>query len=93
MGQIQQDGQAVLEGLVARMDRPPDDAEVQDLIDKHYRMMNRWFFNCSIEIYRQLADGYAEDPKFAAFWNRIKPGLEHFIRNAMRVYCDAHEPE
>src|SRR5829696_2685452 len=36
--QIQQEGQTVLEGLVARMDRSPDDAEVQDLIDKHYHM-------------------------------------------------------
>ena len=87
--QIQEEGQVILDGLVARMTREPSDREVQALIGQHHRMMNKWFFDCPLDVYRQIGDGYVDDPQFAAFWNKIKPGLEQFVSDAIRIYCDS----
>lgn len=40
------------------------------------------------EIYRGLADGYVDDARFSAFYERVKPGLARFMRDAMHVYAD-----
>ena len=87
LAEIQQEGQEIIEGLVARMDRDPGDAEVQDLIRRHHEMINARFFNCPRQVYRQIGDGYVDDPRFMAFYDNIKPGLAKFKRDAIRVYC------
>jgi len=34
-----------------------------------------------------LANGYVDDPQFAAVFQRIHPDLAPFMRSAIRVYC------
>jgi hypothetical protein len=72
------------------MDRDPADPAVQDLIARHHRLINERFFACPPKVYRQIGDGYVDDPRFAAFYDRVKPGLARFKRDAIRVYCDAN---
>ena len=84
---IQQESQEIIDGLVARMDRDPADPEVQELIRRHHELINDKFFTCTD--YRQIGDGYVNDPRFTAFYDKIQPGLAKFKRDAIRVYCDS----
>lgn len=83
---MEREGTEIIQGLVARMDRDPGDAEVQALIARHHAMICRWFFDCPKDIYRAIGDGYVDDPRFTAYWDSIKPGLAVFVRDAIRPY-------
>ena len=85
--EMQRESQEIIDGLVARMDRmDAAHPEVQALIARHHGSINRWFLTCPKEIYRQIGDGYVDDPRFTAFWDKFKPGLAVFIRDAIRAY-------
>ena len=88
---IQAEGQLILDGMAARMDRDPADPEVQQLVHLHYRQINERYYDCSLEVYRGLGDLYVNDPRFTANYDKVKPGLAAFTRLAMRAYCDVRE--
>lgn len=46
------------------------------------------FYTCSPEVYRGLAQMYANDKRFRAFYENIKPGLAEFISKAMLAFVD-----
>ena len=89
--QIQQEGGEIVQSLASLMDRDVRDAEVQKAVARHHRQINERFYTCPPSIYRQLADAYVDDQRFTAFYDRVKPGLAKFLRDAMHVYCDALE--
>lgn len=89
--QMQQEGGEIQQGIVALMDRDPADPEVQAWIGKHHQQINKWFYTCSLEIYRGLGEMYVADERFAANYEKIKPGLAAFMRAAMLAYCDQQE--
>ena len=41
----------------------------------------------SKEAHKGLAEMYAADPRFAAYYDRIAPGCARFFRDAIAVYC------
>ena len=85
--EMQRESQEIIDGLVARMDRmSAAHPEVQSLIERHHGTINRWFFTCTKDVYRQIGDGYVDDPRFTAFWDKFKPGLAVFVRDAIREY-------
>lgn len=84
---LKQEGHEVTVGIAALADRAPGDAEVQALIARHHAWIER-FYPCSAEVYRGLAQGYAEHPDFRAFYDRYRPGLADFMRAAMTHYAD-----
>jgi len=81
------EGEAVTTGLAALADRDPGDAEVQELIARHHAWIEN-FYPCSAEVYRGLGQGYAEHPKFRAFYEKYRPGLADFMSAAMNHYAD-----
>jgi hypothetical protein len=58
---------------------------VQALVDRHREHIDRWFYPCSIEMQAELGEMYVADPRFAATYERIEPGLAVFLRDAVRV--------
>jgi hypothetical protein len=88
---IAAEGKEIVEGMAARMDRDPADPEVQALIARHHQQINERFYDCSTEIYRGLATMYVDDPRFAANYEAVHPGLAAFMRDAMLVRCDRLE--
>jgi len=85
---IQQESLAITRGLAALMERSPADAEVQEWIRRHHRQINDRFYTCPPEMYRGLGTMYVEDPRFAANYERVKPGLARFVQAAIAAYCD-----
>ena len=59
--------------------------EVQNLIKEHYKDIN-FFYDCSFEMYLELGEMYVKDLKFAAYYNKFKPGFSRFMRNAIKEF-------
>ena len=85
---VKQEGDEVTRAIAALADRTPDDPAVQSLIARHHAWIER-FYPCSAEIYRGLAQGYAEHPEFRAFYEKYRPGLADFMRAAMEHYAES----
>ncbi len=86
--EIMSEGQSYTVGIAALMDRDPGDPEVQKLIERHFRLINDRFYTVTPEIFRGLGDLYVSDPRFTAFYDKVKPGLAQFMKAAMHAYCD-----
>jgi DNA-binding transcriptional MerR regulator len=78
---------AVTDGLAAQLaaGASPDDPAVQALVDEHRAVIDRWFYPCSIEMQANLGEMYVADPRFAATYERVQPGLATFLRDAIRI--------
>jgi len=66
----------------------PDDPDVQAAVGEYYAYLNRYFYNRDLEFMRNLADMWVQDPRFAANYDRIRPGGAEFVRQAVHLYCD-----
>lgn len=89
--QIQKEGGEVYQGLVSVMDRDPADPEVQEWVRRHHEQINKWFYQCSLEIYRNLGIMYVADQRFTDNIDKYATGLSVFLRDAMAAYCDRLE--
>ena len=85
---IMQEGKEILDGIAACMDRSPADPQVQEWIRRNHQMINDRFYNCSLEMYRGLGDMYVQDERFAAFYERVRPGMAQFMQAAIHAHCD-----
>lgn len=72
---------------LAEQNADPASAEVQEQITRHFNSL-RTFYEPSLEMYRGLGSMYVDDPRFAAFYDKYRPGLAVFMRDAMHAYCD-----
>lgn len=77
------------QGMADLMERSPTDADVQTLVEAHYRQLNERFYDCPIEQYRCMSNIYVDDPRFAANYDKVRPGLSKFMRDAVHAFCDA----
>lgn len=77
---------AVTRALVPLMERDPDDANVQALIARHHAVIEH-FYEAPAERYAGLAQLYANDPEFRAFYDRYQEGLADFLSDAMTHYA------
>ncbi|MGE5674470.1 MAG: TipAS antibiotic-recognition domain-containing protein, partial [Mycobacterium leprae] len=87
---IQQEMQAIWQGVAALMDRSPADPAVQEWVRRWHQTINDRFYTCSLEVLRGLADMYVQDERFTANYDKVKPGLAQFWSDAMKHYCDAN---
>lgn len=67
---------------MAAMDRGASDPEVQRWVAAYHDQINRRYYTCRTEIYRQLGNMYVADPRFMAFYEKVRPGLAVFMRDA-----------
>jgi len=86
---------AIERDAAALMDYAPDDPRVRAVMARWFAYIDQSFYRVTPEIFRGLGDGYVQDPRFAAHYEAVKPGLAQFMRDAMHAYCDAlvAEPE
>jgi len=87
LDRIKQQVQDITLKLAKLIDQDTKSPRVQALIKQHHAHINN-FYDCSIDIYRGLGEIYFADPRFAAHYNRVKPGLAEFINQAISYYCN-----
>lgn len=79
----------IYEKIIANMDKGIADPEVQSAVAEKRQQITNNFYNCTIEIFRGLADLYVNDPRFTANIDKNKEGLAKFLSEAMHYYCDS----
>lgn len=84
---IKQEQENVAKELSELMDQPVDSDRVQALIKRHHDT-NEKFYKIPAHAYRGLADMYVADERFAQFYDKYKPGLSGFIKEAMYYYAE-----
>lgn len=66
---------------------PTDDAAMR-LAERHRMLIGRWFYACSVELHRGLADLYEADDRFTAAIDNYAKGLTAFLAAAIRANAD-----
>jgi DNA-binding transcriptional MerR regulator len=85
---VKEEGDRVTRLLANLADRDPSDPQVQEVVAVHHAWIEN-FYPASAEVYRGLGEGYATHPDFRAFYDRYRPNLADFMREAM-VYFAEH---
>ena len=70
---------------------PPTSELAMDAAELHRASMQR-FYDCSYDMHRNLADMYISDPRFTATYDEIRPGMAHYVRDAIHANADRHQP-
>ena len=75
--QIRAEGDAVFARFAELMaaNAPIDDPRVQAAVTAHREHITRWFYPCSVEIQRGLAEMFVADARFTQNIDKIAPGL------------------
>lgn len=75
----------IYRSLAGCVGKDPAEAEVQKLVAGWHQNL-RNFYEPNREILLGLAQGYTQDPRFAAFFTRLHPELPAFLRAAIEHY-------
>ncbi len=86
---IKAEGASINRRIAALIERDPSDAEAQETVERFFQHINDCFYTCTPEMFRGLGKMYVQDPRFTAFYEKIKPGMAEFMRQAMRIYSDS----
>ncbi len=56
-----------------------------DLAEEHRCHIDRWFYQCSHGMHRNLAEMYTADPRFEEYFEKRAKGLAAFVQDAIRA--------
>jgi hypothetical protein len=87
---VKAEGGEITVKIAENMDKGPDSEIVQAQVGRYFQYMQN-FYDCSLDIFRGLGEMYVADKRFTAFYEKIRPGLAEFMRDAMAIYCDRQE--
>lgn len=87
MQQLKDDGKKFTQKLADAMNKDIRSPEVQALIAEHYKGI-QFFYDCPLEMYRNLGQMYVNDPRFTKYYDKFKPGLAVFVRDAIGYFVN-----
>jgi DNA-binding transcriptional MerR regulator len=79
MQKLKEDGKRHTQAIADAMDLGIESDVVQALIKQSHEGVN-FFYDCSIEMFRNLGQMYVDDPRFGAYYEKFRPGLAVFMR-------------
>jgi len=62
---------------------PADSLAACAVADRHRQHITQWFYPCTYEMHRSLADLYVQDARFTEHYESRKAGLAAFVRDAI----------
>jgi DNA-binding transcriptional MerR regulator len=71
----------------------PDSEEAMAGAEAHRQHISRWFYECTYEIHRGLAEMYAGDERFRSHYEKRVPGLADFVRDAVLANAERGEED
>lgn len=60
----------------------PGDPRAMDAVDEARLLIDRWFYRCPREMHAELGEMYVADPRFTETYERIRPGMARYVRDA-----------
>jgi hypothetical protein len=62
---------------------PIDSPKAQEAVTAHRDAITKWFYDCSIEMQKNLAIMYIEDPRFKEYYDGRVRGLAQYVHDAV----------
>ncbi|MFF9590292.1 MerR family transcriptional regulator [Streptomyces sp. NPDC014646] len=62
---------------------PATGASAMDLVEAYRQHIIKWFYPCTPEMHRALAEMYVSDPRFHAHYESIRPGMAEHLHDAV----------
>jgi uncharacterized protein YbaA (DUF1428 family) len=62
---------------------PVDSTKAQEAVRAHREAITKWFYDCSIEMQKNLALMYIEDPRFKEYYDGRVRGLAQYVHDAI----------
>lgn len=89
---IRAEGDAVNAAFVAALEagHPATSGEAMDAAEAHRAQIDTWFYDCSHDFQKGLADMYVADPRFTKTYEDLAPGLAEYVRDAIHANADRH---
>ena len=89
---IRAEGEAVNTAFVAALQagHPATSVQAMDAAEAHRAQIDTWFYDCTHDFQRNLADMYVADPRFTKTYEDIAPGLAQYVRDAIHANADRH---
>ncbi|MGE5370436.1 MAG: MerR family transcriptional regulator [Solirubrobacterales bacterium] len=87
--QAMENWEAIYKALARHIGGDPTDPEVQELVAAKRAHISRYFYDCTLEIFRGLGELYVSDSRFTKNIDRYGEGLAAFLQQAIGAYCDS----
>ncbi len=81
------EGSAIYKDMIAVIPKGAKSAEVQAIVERWRKHMD-YFWTPNLEQLLGIANGYSDDPRFKANFDKMDPRLAEFMRDAVKVYVD-----
>jgi len=88
---IQEEATNIYTELGENMDKGPTDEKVQQLIAQWKNHITKYYYDCTLEIFKGLGQLYVEDERFTKNIDKTKKGLASFMREAIDYYCEKNK--
>ncbi len=87
---IKAQGSAVTNTLAQVMSAglPATSVEAMNAAEQARQHISRWFYDCPVEVHRNLGDMYVADERFTASYEKVAPGLAAYVRDAIHANAD-----
>jgi MerR family transcriptional regulator, thiopeptide resistance regulator len=82
---ILSEGKAIYTDMIGAMPKGANSPEVQSIVERWRRHMD-YFWTPNLDQLQALANGYSDDPRFKANFDKMHPQLAEFMREAVKVY-------
>jgi len=79
------EGNAIYTDMIAAMPKGAASSEVQGIVERWRRHMD-YFWTPKLDQLLDLVNGYNDDPRFRANFDKMHPQLAEFFREAVKVY-------
>ena len=76
--------------MIAAMPKGAASKEVQAIVERWRKHMD-YFWTPKLDQLLALANGYNDDPRFKANFDKMHPQLAEFMREAVKVYVANHK--
>ena len=84
---VLQEGKAIYMDMIAAMPKGADSPEVQAIVERWRKHMD-YFWTPKLDQLLALTNGYNDDPRFKANFDKMHPQLAGFMREAVKVYVE-----
>jgi len=64
---------------------PIDSPKAQEAVIAHREAITKWFYDCSVEMQKNLANMYIEDPRFKEYYDGRVRGLAQYVHDAIQA--------
>jgi len=62
---------------------PINSPKAQEAVRAHRAAISKWFYDCSVEMQKNLAVMYVEDPRFKEYYDGRARGLAQYVHDAI----------